>query len=190
VEDGETGLLELRGVAGGVASRRGHEAHPLVDDEVDDGRVADEGLGDVHPEGLVGEIAHLADLVPHGIELTGRRLDDAEGAGVGDGGRQLGPGDPTHGCLHDRELDAEQLGDAVGDGHRPWLPPSRPGAGGVVPPPGASTHHALDRRRHAAPSWRRAPARPSGWRSCRRRTGGAVRRGYSMTRMTSPVPTA
>ena len=51
--------------------------HALVDDEVDDARVAHERLGDVHAERLVGEVAHLADLVADLVELARRRLDDA-----------------------------------------------------------------------------------------------------------------
>ena len=40
----------------------GHEVH--------DRRVADEGLRDVHAEGLVGQVPHLADLVADDVELA------------------------------------------------------------------------------------------------------------------------
>ena len=73
VEHGEPGRLQLRGVLGGVAGRGGDEPHALVDDEVDDRRVAHERLGDVHAERLVGEIAHLADLVADVVELAAAR---------------------------------------------------------------------------------------------------------------------
>ena len=78
VEHGEPGRLQLGGVLGGVAGRGGDEPHALVDHEVDDGRVAHEGLGDVDAERLVGELAHLADLVADGVELARRGLDDAQ----------------------------------------------------------------------------------------------------------------
>ena len=92
VEHGEAGVLERRGVACRAARRRRHERDALVDDELDDGRVAHEGLGDVHAERLVGEVAHLADLVPDDVELARRRLDDAHRPGVGHRARPAATG--------------------------------------------------------------------------------------------------
>ena len=50
------------------------------------------------------------------LELTRRRLDDAEAAGVGDGRGELGPGDEAHRRLHDRMLDSEELRDSGAHG--------------------------------------------------------------------------
>ena len=66
----------------GDAGRRRHELDALVDHELDDVRVAHERLGDVHAERLVGEVAHLADLVLDRVELARRRLDDPARAGA------------------------------------------------------------------------------------------------------------
>ncbi len=70
VVDGEASVFEHRGVARGGAGRGRHEAHPLLDHELSDRRVAHERLGDVDAEGSVGEIAHPADLVAHGVEFS------------------------------------------------------------------------------------------------------------------------
>jgi hypothetical protein len=111
VEHHEPRVLQQRGVARRVAGRRGDEPHSVLDDEVDDRRVAHEQLRDVDAERLVGEVAHLADLVAYRVELTRGRLDDPEAAGVRHRGGELRPRDVAHGCLHDRVLDAEQLRD-------------------------------------------------------------------------------
>ena len=126
VEDREAGLLELGGEPGGAAGRGGHEPHALVDHELDDRRIPDEGLGDVHAEGLVGQVAHPGDLVADHVELTRGRLDDAHGAGVGHGRGQVGPGDPAHGGLDDRDVDTQHGRDPVGEHGRilPWRPPA------------------------------------------------------------------
>ena len=47
------------------------EAGILERHEFGDGRVADEGLCDVDPERLVGEITHLGDLCPCGLRRDG-----------------------------------------------------------------------------------------------------------------------
>ena len=99
-----------------VAGRRGHERHAVLGHEVDDAGVAHEQLRDVHAERLVGEVAHLDDLVADLVEPARRRLDDAEPAGVGDRRRELGPGDEAHRRLHDRVLDSEQLRDSGAHG--------------------------------------------------------------------------
>ena len=138
MEDGEPGLLQRRGVLHRAARRGRHELHALVGHELDDRRVAHERLGDVHAERLVGEVAHLADLVADDVELARGRLDDAHRAGVGHRAGELRPRDPAHRRLHDRDVDAEHLGDAVGEGggHRRSLSdvvearPRGDGAGG------------------------------------------------------------
>src|SRR5918994_6531352 len=117
MEDGDAGLVQRLGELARVARRRGDEPHALVVYEVDDAWVAHEHLGDVEPERLVGEVAHLADLVADLVELARRRLDDAHRARVRDRRRQLRPGDVPHRRLQDRVLDAEQLGDARADRH-------------------------------------------------------------------------
>ena len=65
------------------------------------------------PNGLSVRSRILRDLVAHLVELARRRLDDPERARVRHRRRQLRPGDVAHRRLHDRVLDAEQLGDAV-----------------------------------------------------------------------------
>ena len=117
VEHGEPGVLERAVYLVGIAGRGGDELHALVDHEVDDVRVADERLGDVHAERLVGEVAHLADLVPDRVELARGRLDDpAAPPAFGDRRGQLRAGDPAHRRLDDRDVDAEIVGDAVVEG--------------------------------------------------------------------------
>ena len=107
------GVVQRGGVARRISRRRGREPHALVVHEVDDVRVAHERLGDVHAERLVGEVAHLGDLLAHLIELARRRLDDPERAGVRHRRRQLRARDVAHRRLDDRVLDAQQLGDSV-----------------------------------------------------------------------------
>ena len=104
--------LSARAVLGRVAGRGGDELDALLDDEVDDAGVAHERLRDVDAERLVGEVAHLADLVADLVELARGRLDDAHRAGVRDRRGELGARDPAHRRLDDRVRDAEQLGDA------------------------------------------------------------------------------
>ena len=81
-------------------------------------RVAHERLGDVHAEGLVGQVAHLGDLGLDVVQLARRRLDDPEAPGLGHRRCQLRAGDPAHRGLDDGDVDAEEVGDAGGDaGH-------------------------------------------------------------------------
>ena len=101
------------GEAPRISRRRRREPHALVVHEVDDVRIAHERLRDVHAERLVGEVAHLGDLVAHLVEPSRRRLDDPERAGVRHRRRQLRAGDVAHGRLDDGVLDAQQLGDSV-----------------------------------------------------------------------------
>ena len=98
---------ELRRIAG----RRCHEPNVVLGHEVDDRGIADEQLGNVHAERLVGEITHLGDLDLHLVEAPRRCLDDAQATRVGHGRCELGPGDEPHRCLHDRVLDAQHLRD-------------------------------------------------------------------------------
>ena len=118
VVHGEPGVLEDARVLRRRPGRRGHELDALVDHELGDVRVADERLGDVDAERLVGEVAHQADLVLHRVELARRRLDDPARPGRRDRRRQLAAGDPAHRRLHDRDLHPEVARDAVGKGRR------------------------------------------------------------------------
>ena len=68
VEDGEPRVLERTRELGRVAGRGRDERDAVLGDEVDDRRIADEQLRDVHAERLVGELAHLDDLVAHLVE--------------------------------------------------------------------------------------------------------------------------
>ena len=113
VEHGDAGVVQRVGEAVRVTGRRGDEPHALVVHEVDDAGIAHERLRDVHAERLVGEVAHLGDLVAHLVEPARRRLDDPERARVRHRRRQLRPGDVAHRRLDDRVLDAQQLGDSV-----------------------------------------------------------------------------
>ena len=70
VEDGHAGLLEQRHHLGRIAGARRHEAHAVVDDEIDDRRIADEELRDVDAPRLVGEVAHLLELELDLVELA------------------------------------------------------------------------------------------------------------------------
>jgi hypothetical protein len=118
VEDGESGRFQRRDDLLRIAGRGGDELHALIDDEIDDARIAHEGERDVHAEGLGRERAHLPDLALDRVELAGRSLDDAHATGVGDGACKLGARDPAHRRLDDRIIDTEHLGDAVLDpGH-------------------------------------------------------------------------
>ena len=109
VEDGDPGVLQGAGVLGRVTGRCRHERDALVGHEVHDRRIAHEQLGDVDAERLVGQVAHLHDLGTHLVEQTRRRLDHPESAGVGHGGCESGASDPSHRCLNDWIVDAEQV---------------------------------------------------------------------------------
>ena len=111
MEHRDAGILERTRELGRIPGRRRDEAHVMLGHEVDDRGVADEELGDVDAERLVGEIAHLGDLDLHLVEPAGRRLDDAEPARVRYGRRELGPRDEPHRRLHDRVLDSQHLRD-------------------------------------------------------------------------------
>ena len=147
-----------------AAGRRGHELHALLGHELHDRRIAHEGLGDVHAERLVGEVAHLADLVPDDVELARRGLDDPHGAGVRHGAGELGAGDPAHRGLHDRDVDTEQLGDTVGEGGGHGRHPARALRSRRCGPPERSP-------RQSAQMWSSWPrvsvpvTRPRSWRS-------------------------
>ncbi len=117
VDDLDAVLLEfgdvfLRLVAGGLDD---------LDAGLDDGlavfrigRRLDRGQnGEVHAERLVGHVAAACDFLG---EVFRRRLrqrgDQAERAGIGDGGDELGAADPLHAALDDRVLDANELGES------------------------------------------------------------------------------
>src|SRR3954453_23667665 len=68
--------------------------------------------GEVDAKRLVGEIAAAGDLLPEVLRCRlGQRRDEAERAGIGDGGDQLGAPDPLHAALDDRVLDSDELGE-------------------------------------------------------------------------------
>ncbi len=115
VEHGEPGVLELGGVLGRTSRRGGHEADTLTDDEIDDRRILDEGLGDVHAEGSIGQIAHVADLFADHIQLPRGGLYDPHGSRVGHCGCERRSCDPPHRGLDDRDVDTEELSDTVGE---------------------------------------------------------------------------
>ena len=116
MEDGQARILQLLRVAFRIARRGGDELHALVDDELHDVRVAHEGLGDVDPKGLVGELAHLQDFAAHGVEFPRRGFDDAERSGIGDRRGERRTGDPAHGSLHDGSFHTQHAGNAIVEG--------------------------------------------------------------------------
>jgi len=72
-------------------------------------RGADGGEEHVHPEGLIGLVAHATDLLAEMLGRSVGRRDDAEAARRGDGGGERGAGDPAHAGLTDRIADAQQI---------------------------------------------------------------------------------
>jgi hypothetical protein len=60
------------------------------------------GQKQVDAEDLAGEALGLPDLIPERLGVQHRASQDAQAAGVGDGGRQLGQGDAAHAGLYDR----------------------------------------------------------------------------------------
>ncbi len=74
--------------------------------------------GQVHAEGLVGQLAAALDLGPQGVRRRlGQGGDEAQTAGVGHRGDQLGPADPLHAALHDGVLHTDKLGETRLDRH-------------------------------------------------------------------------
>src|SRR5215469_841740 len=70
---------------------------------------ADDGEEHVHPEGLIGLVAHATDLLAEMLGRSVGRRDDAEAARGGDGGGERGAGDPAHAGLTDRIADPQQI---------------------------------------------------------------------------------
>lgn len=95
VQDNDARLLQLRNHGAGAVTRRLDDTDPLVDNGLRVGavvgRVERGQQGDVYGEGVLGQRAALADLL---LEVVGRRedqrRDDAQTAGVGDCGGELG----------------------------------------------------------------------------------------------------
>jgi len=117
MKDREPRRLEMLRVALRIARGGGDELDALLDHELDNVRVANKGLRDIHAKGLVRERSHLDDLFANLVELARRRFNDAEGARIGDGGCKARTRDPSHGRLHNRNLDAKHFGDAIGECH-------------------------------------------------------------------------
>jgi hypothetical protein len=101
----ESGLhLGHRGLGdrGGVGGRPQRVGHELVD-----------------AEGAVGGGPHAPDRVAHLVGREVQRRDDAEAAGPGHLGDQVGAGDAAHPRLHDRMLDTQQVAQRRAKLHRP-----------------------------------------------------------------------
>ena len=77
----------------------------------------------VDAERRVGQLARAGDLAR---QILGRRLrqrgQEAERAGVRDGGDELRPADPLHAALDDRVLDFERVGEACAEHGGGWSP--------------------------------------------------------------------
>ncbi|MCY0854721.1 hypothetical protein [Cupriavidus sp. D39] len=71
MENRQAGCLQFGAIARGVAGGCGHEPDSLVDDELHNGWVTHVGQGDVDPERLVGQLAHLADFTANRVQFSG-----------------------------------------------------------------------------------------------------------------------
>jgi hypothetical protein len=105
----QPGVLEPADQGAGRGEREGGDPDPLADDQVDP--AVDVGLVGPHvdPERRRGAFLHLPD---RGLELVVAHraaAEDAQAAGVGRRGGQLGAGDVAHPGLHHRIPDPEQL---------------------------------------------------------------------------------
>ena len=93
-------------------------AHVLVEDDL---HLRADHVGDrreqVDGEGLVGQIARLPDLRSQLVRAHRRGADDAEPAGVRDGGDERRRRDAAHAREEDRILDTEE----VADGRVEWI---------------------------------------------------------------------
>ena len=90
----------------------GHDhGNVLVDDDLGHlvGKRAHEHH--VHAEGLVGLLAELVNLVAQPVGVGVHRRDDAQAAGLRDGGGEAGVGNPGHAALEHGLLDAEKVTD-------------------------------------------------------------------------------
>ena len=110
-DDLDAGLVPGLHVLGGVAGAGHDHGHVLVDDDL--GHLVRERAHEhhVHAEGLVGLLAQLVDLVAQPVGVGVHGCDDAQAAGLGDGGGEGGIGDPGHPALEDGLLDAEKVTD-------------------------------------------------------------------------------
>ena len=108
--------LDARGVPGlhvlgGVAGAGHDHGDVLVDDDLGDLVRERAHEHHVHAEGPVGLLAELVDLVTEPVGVGVHRGDDAEAAGLGDGGGEAGIGNPGHAALEHGLLDTEKVTD-------------------------------------------------------------------------------
>ena len=89
VVHGYAGILEHVDELGGVARGGGDELHAVLHHEAHHAVVAQEQQRQVDAEGLVGKLGHGADFALAVFGFAGGGFDDAEAAGVADGGGQL-----------------------------------------------------------------------------------------------------
>ena len=103
-------LVHLGDELGGDGEPGDEDVHVLLEDDAHVG--ADHlrvGREEVDGERLVGEVTGLADLFSQRGRVEGGGADDAEPAGVGDGGDEPGHGDAAHTGEEDRVVDAELI---------------------------------------------------------------------------------
>ena len=126
VDDLDSVLLELLHELGGRAAGSFDNLDSGVDDDVLERGVVDRREhgknGEVNAYGaLAARLEEALSLVDLGGESLRSRLgesgDEAEAAGVGDGGGEASEADVMHTPLDHRVLDVEHLGDGSGDGH-------------------------------------------------------------------------
>lgn len=122
VDDDAAGLLEQPDHGARRVARRFHDPDPAVDDGLRVGEVVgrvERGQErEVDAERVRGQDAGAGDF---GGQVRGGRLgqggEDAEAAGVGDGGGEGGESHPLHAALDDGDADLEGGGEAGGEGH-------------------------------------------------------------------------
>ena len=108
-DDDNAGLLEPGDVRARVAGTGHDHLYPFLDAHADHvGHVGREE-GDVDPEGPAGEALCEANLAADVIGRAVAAADHTQATSFGDGGGQLGGGDPGHAALQDGVLDVEQV---------------------------------------------------------------------------------
>ena len=111
----------LGGDGSRIAEAGDEHGHALLEGDVDPSfnlvgellhlvpRGTDGGEEHVHPEGLVGEVPHAANLVPEMLGCPVGGGNDPEPTRGGHGGGERRSGDPAHAGLADGVADAQQV---------------------------------------------------------------------------------
>ena len=70
MKNGEASIFQLRCIRAGIARRGDHKPDALVDNELNDRRIANKRLSDVYAKWSVGEIGHYRDLTSDRRQVT------------------------------------------------------------------------------------------------------------------------